>query len=110
MEVVRVLFLISFFQVNQIFSSKHAEDKQRILLDKIKNITQNTRLPVSEFLCDDKSNETETPENYIKSLKNSYNHHILLGVSIENYSQYKLKFLSHDTSMYESYPYKIEPV
>ena len=101
MKVVRVLFLISFFQVNQIFSSKHAEEKQRILLDEIKQIIQKTRLPVSEFLCDDKSNETETPENYIKSLKNSYNH-ILLGVSIENYSQYKLKFLSHDTSMYES--------
>ena len=101
MKVAGILFLISIFQVNQIVSLKYAEEQQRDLLDKINQTIQITRLPVSEFLCDNKSNQTETPENYIKSLKNSYNH-ILLGVSIENYSQYKLKFLSHDTSMYES--------
>ena len=97
MKVSGILFLISIFQVNQIVSLKYAEERQRDLLDKINQTIQITRLPVSEFLCDNKSNQTETPENYIKSLKNSYNH-ILLGVSIENYSQYKLKFLSHDTS------------
>ena len=109
MKVSGILFLISIFQVNQIVSLKYAEERQRDLLDKINQTIQITRLPVSEFLCDNKSNQTETPENYIKSLKNSYNH-ILLGVSIENYSQYKLKFLSHDTSMYESCLYRIEPV
>ena len=101
MKVAGILFLIYIFQVDQIVSLKYAEERQRDLLDKINQTIQITRLPVSEFLCDNKSNQTETPENYIKSLKNSYNH-ILLGVSIENYSQYKLKFLSHDTSMYES--------
>ena len=101
MKVAGILFLISIFQVDQIVSLKYAEERQRDLLDKINQTIQITRLPVSEFLCDNKSNQTETAGNYIKSLKNSYNH-ILLGVSIENYSQYKLKFLSHDTSMYES--------
>ena len=54
-----------------------------------------TNLPTSEFLCDD-SNRLTTPEDYMKK-SNLYRNkwsQVLLGVVIENYSQYQLKLLS----------------
>ena len=64
MKVAGILFLISIFQVNQIVSLKYAEERQRDLLDKINQTIQITRLPVSEFLCDNKSNQTILSKHY----------------------------------------------